>query len=82
MKKLIGLFGCITILRFILQACGPKFKSQPDCGFQKNIYGERISWKDRIPIRVQIHSSFPAEYLSTLESAMKTWENSAGKKLF
>lgn len=72
----------LVIFGSSLQACSPKFKDQPDCGFQKNVYGERVSWKDRIPIQLQVHSSFPAEYLPALENAIKTWEDSVGKKMF
>jgi hypothetical protein len=60
----------------------PQFKSQPDCGFVQNVYGERISWKDKLPIAVNIHESVPVEFRATLIKALTSWETTAGRKLF
>lgn len=56
--------------------------AQDDCGFVQNVYGERISWKGRLPIQLKVHSSFPQEFYGALESAIKKWEQAAGKPLF
>jgi hypothetical protein len=65
-----------------LQACGPQFKRQSACNFMQNSYGERISWKREIPITLDIDSSVPQSALGPLQSAMDTWEQTAGRQLF
>lgn len=60
-----------------LQACAPK--AQNDCGFQQNVYGERISWKGRVPVTFFVHSSVPSNYLGAIEQAAQTWNDRAGK---
>lgn len=62
-----------------LQACAPK--SQDACGFQQNVYGERISWKKNMPITFKIHESVPKEYWGAVERAAQTWNKKAGKTL-
>lgn len=63
-----------------LQACAPK--SQEDCGFVQNVYGERVSWKGSIPITLYVHASVPTEYIPAIQAAAKVWEQKAGKQLF
>lgn len=65
-----------------LQACAPKHKEQPDCGFVQNVYGERISWKSSVPVQLYVHNSFPAEMLPALDSAIRKWTDAAGRPLF
>jgi hypothetical protein len=74
--------GAILLLSTILtiQACAPK--TQDDCGFVQNVYGERISWKGETPIKIYIHESVPEEFVPALVSAAKTWEAKVGHTLF
>lgn len=73
---LITFFLCVIIG---LQACSPK--SQKDCGFVQNVYGERISWKGNLPVVMHLHESVPAEYAMSMASAAETWNRSAGRKV-
>lgn len=63
-----------------IQACAPK--SQDDCGFLQNAYGERISWKGNIPITMHVHASVPPQYHAAIQAAADMWEKNAGRKLF
>ncbi len=72
----------LPILGVGLQACGPKQKDQPDCGFVQNVYGERISWKTEAPVEIYLHESVPASMYPAIESAIQTWEASAGRPMF
>ncbi|MNT28287.1 Matrixin [compost metagenome] len=74
--------GAVTLILSVmtLQACAPK--SQDDCGFVQNVYGERVSWKGEIPIKLYIHESVPEEFVPALTAAAKTWEDKIGHKLF
>jgi hypothetical protein len=82
MKVWMGFIIVAPIFAFVLQACGPKAKTQDDCGFVQNVYGERISWQDRLPILLYVHQSVPSEFYSALESSMASWEAAAGKPMF
>jgi hypothetical protein len=63
-------------------AFNQSYKPEFDCGFVQNVYGERISWKNNLPIKFYIHQSVPSEYRPVIESAMKKWGQAAGKTLF
>lgn len=72
----------LPVMGIGLQACGPKPKDQPDCGFLQNVYGERISWKTNAPIELYLHESVPPEMYPAIEAAIQTWEQSAGRPMF
>jgi len=91
MKKY--LFSSLLIVHIIL-ACGPLPKlgpetesklataSETDCGFVQNSYGQRVSWKQSLPVKVYLDSSFPAEYEETLTKAAQRWEAVLSRSLF
>lgn len=62
-----------------MAACAPK--SQSDCGYVQNVYGERISWKGNIPVQMEIHQSVPNEYVSAIKSAARSWNDAAGTEV-
>lgn len=65
-----------------LFACAPTPKAEEPCNFVQNVYGQRISWKDQVPIPLFVHADFPKEFLPAIERAIKVWETAAGHKLF
>jgi hypothetical protein len=79
MWKYLGIL-IVPLIAFILQACAPK--SQEDCGFVQNVYGERISWKGQYPITMHLHESVPQKYVGAIVAAAKTWQDASGKSLF
>jgi len=88
MRKLV--LGVILVLTTAwLSACGrltesvvPSYESQESYGFVQNVYGQRISWKSELPIRLSLHESVPQEFYSALEDAIQQWEKSVGRPLF
>jgi predicted Zn-dependent protease len=68
-----------VVLLFFVQACAPK--SQEECGFVQNVYGERISWKGQLPIVMKIHESVPASYYDAVVQAAESWNKTYGKTL-
>lgn len=84
MKTLIKWFAFSLLSAGLLSvtACAPRYKDQPDCGFNRNVYGERISWKGRLPIEFRVHNSFPQDMIPALENAMNVWEKATGRRLF
>jgi hypothetical protein len=79
MWKYLG-FIAVPLIALAIQACAPK--SQDDCGFVQNVYGERISWKGQYPVSLYIHESVPQEYVGAIVAAAKTWQDASGKPLF
>lgn len=72
----------IAIVIVLVQACAPKPKAQESCNFVQNVYGERISWKGSLPVVLQVHQSYPQEYMPALYDAIQIWENAVGRRLF
>jgi hypothetical protein len=56
--------------------------SEKDCGFVQNGYGQRVSWKQSLPVKIYIDPSFPPEYDLVLSAAGQKWENILGRTLF
>lgn len=78
--SLLALSACAP--HKFLSSFGPEYSSQEACGFVQNVYGERISWKGELPIRISIHESVPSEFYPSVEEALKAWEIAAGRPLF
>ncbi len=78
--KEISLFIGLCVIATLGTSCSPK--TQKDCGFVQNVYGQRISWKEQDNIKLIIHSSVPIELRAALFRAAQTWENEIGRKLF
>lgn len=56
--------------------------AEADCGFVRNSYGQRVSWKKNIPVVLEFHKSFPAEYEDIIKKAADHWNEAAGMTLF
>jgi len=68
-----------VLLGLALQACSPK--SQDECGFVQNVYGERISWKADVPVVMQLHKNFPEEFVGAAIAAAESWNKNVGRKV-
>lgn len=80
MKVIVKLIAFMTALTVVFQmtACAPT-KSQEECGFVQNVYGERISWKGKIPVVMKLHESVPKAYRESIVQAAETWNKALGK---
>ncbi len=56
-------------------------KSPDSCGFVQNSSGERISWKNEVPIHLTMHSSIPTEYRGAVIAAAEKWNRALGKNM-
>ena len=65
-----------------IQACAPQFQPEESCNFVQNSQGQRVSWKDDLPIVFYIHESFPSEYKEALEASIEEWEREYKRDLF
>ncbi|MEK2688099.1 matrixin family metalloprotease [Bdellovibrio sp. GT3] len=79
MFRYIGV-AALVVMALLLEACAPK--SQSDCGFVQNVYGERVSWKADVPVTMYLHDSVPNEFIPAIVSAAQTWERKSGRRLF
>jgi predicted Zn-dependent protease len=68
-----------ALLALSLLSCAKE--SEKDCGFVQNSSGERISWKNELPVRMRIHESVPVEYRDAVYSAASKWNNLIGYEL-
>ncbi len=73
------LFIIFPVVVSYLSGCAPK--PQEDCGFVQNVYGERISWKGKVPIVMKLHESVPANFYESISSAAEKWNKALGKSL-
>lgn len=83
MAKWISFFfiGALMGALSLLPACAPK-TNQKECGYLQNVYGERISWKGRLPIRMKIDPSVNPELRQAVFAAADRWNIAAGKMIF
>lgn len=83
----ISIFLCMISCQKNL-VLGPESKTdlatqaQEDCGYIQNEFGERVSWKSNLPIRLLLDSSIPGDMIPIISSASEKWEKASGKKLF
>jgi len=91
MKKylLLGLFiGNLFLACGRVPKLGPESEekiataSEKSCGFVQNSYGQRVSWKQSLPVKIYIDPSVPTEYDSVLRDSAKKWEDVLGRTLF
>lgn len=78
MLKWLGT-ACVLSIMLIVQACAPK--SQMDCGFVQNVYGERISWQTESAVQMRLHESVPDSMIPAILAAAETWDRQAGRKV-
>jgi len=56
--------------------------AQDDCGFVQNSFGQRVSWKQSLPIKIYLSLDFSAESEASLREAAKRWEDIVARTLF
>ena len=75
----------ILLLSLLVAGCSPGTEGssvQSSCGFVQNVYGERISWKGQLPIRLLVDPSVPVAYRTAVQAATQTWNRNAKKEIF
>lgn len=68
------------LLSFILFTLSCTPKPQDDCGFIKNIYGERISWKIYVPVIFSVSSDLK-KFFPAIRDAANEWNIAAGREI-
>jgi hypothetical protein len=53
--------------------------AQDDCGYIQNEFGQRVSWKSRVPVEFFISKTIPEEFHQDIVEAAEDWNRSAGK---
>lgn len=77
-----AVFLVVAAPMLILSACADRPRSQEPCNFIQNSYGQRVSWKDNVPVTLYLHASFPEEYRVAVTDAMSHWNNRMGRNIF
>lgn len=73
------------VFMLFLASCAPaakESKEEASCGFVQNVYGERISWKGKLPIEIYVDASVPSSFREVIQRAAQTWSSAARKSLF
>jgi hypothetical protein len=55
--------------------------AEPSCGFVQSSTGLRVSWKNNLPVRVYISSSWPARFVDVVKRAALVWNDSVNRDL-
>lgn len=63
-----------------LVACQPKLKPEEDCNFVMSSEIQRVSWKDKTPIKLYISSEVPIELRESVRIAASKWNLQIGKE--
>lgn len=64
-----------------LQACGRKYEPQEGCNFVQSGNLQRVSWNDKVPVKMMVHSSVSTEAYPAIEKAVAVWNKQAGREL-
>ena len=81
MKRKMWLLLVIVPTMLMIQACSRMVKSEDDCHFVKNSVGQRVSWGDQVPVKLNIHQSVSSYYYSAIYEAAEQWNKLMGKQL-
>lgn len=81
----------LLIIIMMLSACNTKLHlpgegeelatAEEPCGFVQNSFGQRVSWKNKLPVQIIIDPSVPAELSEPLKSAAFKWNETLHKEL-
>lgn len=55
--------------------------AEDECGYIQNEFGQRVSWKTRVPVEFLVSKSIPAEFYEDLTEAAEIWNRASGKKI-
>lgn len=75
----------------MFSACNPKLHlpgegedlatAEEPCGFVQNSYGQRVSWKNKLPLQLFVDTTVPTEFSESLKSAAHKWNEALHKEL-
>lgn len=72
----------LAFMAILAISCGKKIEPQPACGFVQNSEGQRVSWKTSGYVKIYYDTSVPEEAKPAIQAAIKTWEESIGRRIF
>lgn len=79
-RVVLKLLFIMSMLSLGLMGCAQN--KNEDCGYVTNVYGQRITWKNKEPIPLYIDASVPASLKPSIYRAVATWERNAGRQIF
>jgi predicted Zn-dependent protease len=84
MKTLVGKLLGATLA---VMGCGQAMEArlagptEPACGFLQSASGQRVSWKDNLPVKIHIANSWPREFIPAVQRAAAQWNNATSRFL-
>ena len=78
--KLKGVLLLLTLvgIGLLMQACSRPQKPEPSCNFVQNPEQQRVSWQRRLPVKLYLHSSIPAEAYDAIDRAVSEYNLKLG----
>lgn len=71
-----------VLLSLTIQACSRPLPPQASCDFVQNPDQQRVSWNRRLPVKLYIHKSVPAEAYPALDRAVSEFNSKLGQEIF
>ncbi len=62
----------------LMQACSRPLEPQASCNFVQNPDMQRVAWKNKLPIRLYLHSSVPVEAYPAFDQAIQEFNSKLG----
>ena len=62
----------------LMQACSRPLEPQESCNFVQNPEMQRVAWKNKLPIRLYLHSSVPVEAYPAFDRAIQEFNSRLG----
>lgn len=54
---------------------------EKSCGFIQNSAGQRVAWKQNLPVQFHLSTSIPKAFQASIKKAVDSWNESMGKKM-
>ncbi len=61
-----------------MQACSRPLAPQSSCNFVQNPEQQRVSWKSRLPVKLNLHNSVPVNAYAALDKAVEEYNATIG----
>jgi hypothetical protein len=83
-----AVLAALVAVIFAALGCGKGFEAEriagpleASCGFVQSSSGARVSWKNKLPVKVYISSSWPKEYVNVVKRAAQDWNEATSRDL-
>lgn len=82
-RRIAWVLSLLGVLLLLIIACdiGWIRLGASSCNFVTNSNGNRISWKNNLPIKFRLHTSVPEEVIPSIQKAVDIWNKISSQKV-